>query len=246
MPPTRDRILDSAERLFAEKGYEATTLRDVAAEVGIQNPSLYKHFASKADIYAAVLDRAVRPILDEFWDTEDEIENVVALLAEHPTACRLILREMLGGGSQLRPLVIDRFEELIERTRSFLRDRHSRAPAKWNVTLRVLAISHMMIGLGASADFHRELTGRELSSKASLRMQEDLVAAVSRALRTSRPPATARCSSRPLPDLSFTWSRARTTRATSRRTRPSSAWVQRPTTPTSPSPPAESSWSPSS
>ncbi len=182
MRPTRDRILDSAERLFAEKGYEAATLRDVAADVGIQNPSLYKHFDSKADIYAAVLDRAVRPILDEFWDTDDEIENVVALLAEHPTVCRLILREMLGGGSQLRPLVIDRFEEVTQRTRSFLREHQGRAPAKWQVALRVLAISHMMIGLGASADFHRELTGRELSSKASLRLQEDLVAAVSRAL----------------------------------------------------------------
>ena len=182
VPLTRDRILDSAERQFADKGYEATTLRDIAADVGIQNPSLYKHFASKADIYAAVLDRAVRPILDEFWDADDEIENVVALLAEHPTVCRLILREMLGGGSQLRPLVIDRFEELIERTRSFIRERDGRAPAKWKVAVRVLAISHMMIGLSATANFHRELTGRELSSKASLRLQEDLVVAVSRAL----------------------------------------------------------------
>ena len=96
--------------------------------------------------------------------------------------CRLILREMLGGGSQLRPLVIDRFEELIERTRSFIRERDGRAPAKWKVAVRVLAISHMMIGLSATANFHRELTGRELSSKASLRLQEDLVVAVSRAL----------------------------------------------------------------
>lgn len=181
-PSTRDRIVDSAERLFAEKGYERTTLRDVAAEVGIRNPSLYKHFASKAEIYEAVLDRAVRPILDEFWDTEDEIENVVALLAAHPTVCRLILREMLAGGSQLQPLVVDRFEELIERTRAFVRERHGRAPAKWDIALRVLAISHMVVGLAASTEFHRQIAGRGLSSKASRRKQEELVSAVSRVL----------------------------------------------------------------
>lgn len=182
MPATRERILEAAEHLFAEKGYEATTLRDVAAEVGIQNPSLYKHFENKAEIYEGVLDRAVRPVLDDYWDTEDEIEKVVALLAARPTVCRLLLREMLGGGSQLQPLVVDRFVELIDRTRSFLRERHGRAPSRADVALRVLAISHMMIGLGASPDFYRELTGRDPKAKASLREQENLVAAVSQAL----------------------------------------------------------------
>lgn len=179
---THECILETAERLFAEKGYEATTLRDIASEVGIQNPSLYKHFESKADIYAGVLDRAVRPILDEYWDTEDEIEQVVALIAARPTVCRLLLREMLGGGSQLQPLVVDRFVELIDRTRSFLRERQGRAPSRVDVALRVLAISHMMIGIGASPDFFRELTGRSPNSKASLRAQEEIVAVVSRAL----------------------------------------------------------------
>ncbi len=44
VPSTSDRILDAAEDIFAEKGYSATSLGDVADRVGIRSPSLYNHF----------------------------------------------------------------------------------------------------------------------------------------------------------------------------------------------------------
>lgn len=186
---TRDRILDISERLFAEKGFEATTLRDIAREVGIQNPSLYKHFESKAEIYENVLDRAVRPILDDYWDTEDEIRQVVALFAARPTVCRLLLREMLGNGSELQPLVVDRFVEMVDRTRAFLVERHGEAPSRVDLVLRVLAISYMLFGMRASSQFFHELTGRDLSGDAASKSQVAIVAAVSEALfaRTESP-----------------------------------------------------------
>ena len=61
---TAERILDAAEAHFAERGYEGTTLRDVASAVGIRNPSLYNHFGSKEQLYAAVLERGIRPVLE--------------------------------------------------------------------------------------------------------------------------------------------------------------------------------------
>lgn len=56
---TRERILDEALALFAQRGFEATSVHDIASEVGIKAPSLYKHFAGKQAIFDAIVDRAL-------------------------------------------------------------------------------------------------------------------------------------------------------------------------------------------
>ena len=61
---TRGRILDAAERLFAERGYEAASLRDIAAAAGVAQPGLYNYFDGKQALYAAVLDRALEPMAE--------------------------------------------------------------------------------------------------------------------------------------------------------------------------------------
>ncbi|NHN56459.1 TetR/AcrR family transcriptional regulator [Calidifontibacter sp. DB0510] len=61
--PTRLRILIEASRLFAIRGYHGTSTRDIAGAVGIQQPSLYKHFATKHEILAALLDEDLGPAL---------------------------------------------------------------------------------------------------------------------------------------------------------------------------------------
>jgi len=54
----RERVLAVAERLFAEKGYAAVTLRDIAAEVGIRHTSLYHHVpGGKEDLFVEVMER---------------------------------------------------------------------------------------------------------------------------------------------------------------------------------------------
>lgn len=54
---TRDRILDTALVLFAEKGYKGANLRDLAARLSLSKSALYKHYESKEAIWHAVLDR---------------------------------------------------------------------------------------------------------------------------------------------------------------------------------------------
>lgn len=56
----RGKVLSAAGRLFRERGYERTTVRDIAAAVGIQSGSLFHHFASKEDILKAVMIDVIR------------------------------------------------------------------------------------------------------------------------------------------------------------------------------------------
>ena len=55
---TRERILDETLTLFAENGYDGTSVEQIAEKVGIKAPSLYNHFKGKEDILNALIDMA--------------------------------------------------------------------------------------------------------------------------------------------------------------------------------------------
>ena len=55
---TKEKILDAALTLFAENGYDGTSVEQIASIVGIKAPSLYKHYKGKADILNALIDSA--------------------------------------------------------------------------------------------------------------------------------------------------------------------------------------------
>jgi AcrR family transcriptional regulator len=58
---TRVRILDAAELLFASKGFDSVTLRDVAVPIGLRHASLYYHFpGGKEELFAEVMERNIR------------------------------------------------------------------------------------------------------------------------------------------------------------------------------------------
>ncbi|BAX92056.1 TetR/AcrR family transcriptional regulator [Mycobacterium shigaense] len=57
--PTQVRILRATAELIAKQGYSATSTRDIAAAVGVEQPALYKHFSAKGDIFAAIVRLAL-------------------------------------------------------------------------------------------------------------------------------------------------------------------------------------------
>ena len=61
---TAARILDAAESLFSDRGYDGASLRQIALQVGIHEPGIYNHFKSKEALYGAVLDRALTPMME--------------------------------------------------------------------------------------------------------------------------------------------------------------------------------------
>jgi AcrR family transcriptional regulator len=60
----REQLLGVARGLFAEKGFEATTVEDIAERAGVTRPVVYEHFGGKQGIYAVVVDREVRALTE--------------------------------------------------------------------------------------------------------------------------------------------------------------------------------------
>ncbi|MDT0263126.1 TetR/AcrR family transcriptional regulator [Jatrophihabitans sp. DSM 44399] len=60
----REQLLDVGRALFAEKGFEVTSIEEVAARAGVSKPVVYEHFGGKEGLYAVVVDRAMRSLLD--------------------------------------------------------------------------------------------------------------------------------------------------------------------------------------
>ncbi|WP_344067878.1 helix-turn-helix domain-containing protein [Microbacterium sediminicola] len=63
--PAPEQILDAAAVLFAERGYAATSTRQIAERAGMRQATLYYHFDGKSQILAALLDQTVRPTIDQ-------------------------------------------------------------------------------------------------------------------------------------------------------------------------------------
>jgi AcrR family transcriptional regulator len=91
----REQILDAATRAFARAGFAKTSLDAIAAEAAVTPVILYRHFASKADLYREVLDRAYTQLReatgpDDFDDAS--IPALVRAAATNPDAFRLLFR----------------------------------------------------------------------------------------------------------------------------------------------------------
>lgn len=80
----KGRLIKAAALLFKEKGYARTTVRDLAAEVGILSGSLFHHFPNKEAILRAVIEEAIHRVLAQMHDAlgkaEDPVEKFRAMV----------------------------------------------------------------------------------------------------------------------------------------------------------------------
>lgn len=123
---TRARILDIAENLFAEQGYDGTTLRQIAEGAELQEPGLYNHFRGKQALYAAVLERALAPMAEALqaqlsqpqgareWEQLPLI--MTDLLLEHPQIPALFQQALRAqdqsqGAQMMRPWLRQLFRQ---------------------------------------------------------------------------------------------------------------------------------------
>ena len=71
----REQLVDISRGLFAERGFDGTSIEEIAARAGVSKPVVYEHFGGKEGLYAVVVDREVRRLLGMMQDS---------LKAEHP------------------------------------------------------------------------------------------------------------------------------------------------------------------
>ena len=166
MTDTKDRILDTAERLIGEQGYAATSLRQVIAEAGVNLAAVHYHFGSKEELLDAVVTRKVTPVNEarvarlerveaEAGSGPIVVEKVLEafliptaeVASQYPGFVRL-MGQMLAEG--MMPRIVERhFQATGRRFVSALRRAVPELPQEellWRVHFMVGAMAHTMCG----------------------------------------------------------------------------------------------------
>jgi TetR/AcrR family transcriptional regulator len=174
--PTVERILDAAEARFAEKGFSATSLGEIADDVGIRSPSLYKHFATKKALYHAVMKRLLDPYFEmletllarpsDARQAQRNLDTVASHYYATPNLARLMQHAALAGGEEIDLLMkawvnpfFRRAAQLTPRLRSL-----GGADARDSLFL-VMAFHNIMSGYITMAPLHRRVLGEDPLSK---------------------------------------------------------------------------------
>lgn len=195
---TRRSILETAEALFAERGFEATRLEDVAERVGIRRASIVYYFRDKRELYEAVLHdlfsellEGVEAALDAPGPLLDRIDHAIGAWVEtigrRPSLPRLLLREVLDarGGEPVLRAHTEPFFELVGRVvaRSASEPLVGDVDAA-HVTSAIAGAS--LFQLTALPALVPELEGAPLGPQALARHREQLLRLAHRLLRAPR------------------------------------------------------------
>ncbi|MGU9805265.1 UNVERIFIED_CONTAM: TetR/AcrR family transcriptional regulator [Pseudomonas sp. CM11] len=107
----RGKLLQTAAHLFRNKGFERTTVRDLASAVGIQSGSIFHHFKSKDEILRAVMEETIRyntALMRAALAEADSVrERVLALI-------RCELQSIMGGSGEAMAVLVYEWRSLSE------------------------------------------------------------------------------------------------------------------------------------
>jgi AcrR family transcriptional regulator len=195
-PQTRERILDVAEALFAARGFAGTSMRDIAGAADLTAASLYNHFEGKEALYAAVLERGIRPLvllMQGRAAQEDDDDNAAALVGEvmehlrtRPHLPRLIQLEVLTGGEHLVRLARDWVRPLLEYgVAEMKRERAPFDPDEY--PLVIAAWIHLILGHFTMAPIFREALDEDPLAPRLLERQTRFLQKLARLLSSSAP-----------------------------------------------------------
>ncbi len=183
MLDTKDKILDSAQRLIGDNGYAATSVRHIIADAGVNLAAIHYHFGSKDDMLDAVITRKVGPVNEERLKRLEKIEAdagrgalplrkvleawlmpMAEAADRDPSFVRLMGRLMAEG---MLPALVERhFKHLSDRILTALGRAVPNLPREeflWRVQFMFGAMAHTMCGpnhlMGLGKDM-RDFRGR--------------------------------------------------------------------------------------
>ena len=184
---SREKILETAEALFARVGFAGVGLREVAERVGLSKSSLFHHFPSKVSLWLAVLERVLGKIESRVGGTtvgggmplarlERWLDALIDTLAENPTFAPVLLRalfeEDVASAEESRPA-----DEAIGRILGDVRELLEEGIRSGS--FRPLSVPHTiqtLIGMTiyhfASGEFGEELLGSEIYSASEVRRRK--------------------------------------------------------------------------
>lgn len=194
---SREKILDAAEALFARRGCAGVGMREVAEVAGLGKSSLFHHFKSKAELYAAVVgrildlfDRRLTAALaaggDPLRRFDRWVDTLIDTFAQHPTSARLLLRSLfeddeLTGSSEEEQRADRTLKQLFAAVASLLEEGMEAG------VFRTASVPHTLqslVGLSvyhfASGEFGEEMFGRSLFTPALVRQRKEEVKALLR------------------------------------------------------------------
>lgn len=194
-PVTRDRILDEAEARFADRGFAATSMRDIAQGAGLTAASLYNHFAGKEALYEAVLQRGIRPLVDLMRDlaarepqpdaVDEVLRQVLEHLARRPHLPRLIHHEVVAGGGHIARLARDWVRPMMEHGIAQMKREPDPIWDDDELPLVIASWIHLVLGHFALAPLFREVFDEDPLSPEMIRRQAGVLRKLARSLVSS-------------------------------------------------------------
>lgn len=163
---TTASILDAARELFAERGYAAVTVREIAKRAGVTHALAHQYFGSKADVFRAVLTRNENAILAAAPDNPDLLETA-SLMLRHGleydrSHIRLIVRSAMSGLPYERTTgrfaATERLVELAERAAASATPAE-RAAKDLDPRIAVACVVSLFLGWAATESWVRPAAG---------------------------------------------------------------------------------------
>jgi AcrR family transcriptional regulator len=124
-PQRREQLIGVARQLFADQGFEATSMEEIAERAKVSKPVVYEHFKSKEGIYAVIIDREVRSLVERIKAALSPghprrtivraVDTFLQYIEEEQAGFRILVRDAPdGSGRGSLPSVLDEIAQAVE------------------------------------------------------------------------------------------------------------------------------------